>query len=78
MGFSRSISSHSDPEILAAIELAFDDAWTVLATRDLLARFTNHSELQAEVNQRLAILASDGVTDTDELTRQVLASFPPA
>ena len=75
MGSSRSISSHCDPETLAAIELAFDDAWPVLATRDLLARFTNYSELRGEVNQRLVILASDGVTDPDELRRQVLASF---
>jgi hypothetical protein len=75
MGSSESISRYSDPEILAAIELAFDEAWPVLAKRDLHARFTNHSELRAEVNQRLAILASDGVTETDELTRQVLASF---
>jgi hypothetical protein len=78
MASFRSISSHCDPNTLAAIELAFDEAWRFLARRDLLAHFTNHSELRAEVNQRLEILASDGVTDTDELTRQVLASFPPA
>ncbi len=74
MGSSNLIFNHSDPEIVAAIELAFDDAWTVLAKRDLHA----HYELRAEVNRRLAILVFDGVTDTDELSRQVLASFPPA
>jgi hypothetical protein len=35
-------------------------------------------ELQAELSQRLAVLASDGVIDSDELRRQVLASFPLA
>ena len=78
MGSSRSISSHCDPKTLTAIDLAFDGAWNVLETRDLLARFTNDSELKAEINQRLVILASDGVTNPDELRRQALASFPLA
>ena len=78
MGSSRSISSHCDPKTLVAIDLAFDGAWDVLETRDLLARFANDRELQAELSQRLAVLASDGVSDPDELRRQVLASFPLA
>ena len=78
MGSSRSISSHCDPKTLAAIDLAFEGAWNVLETRDLLARFTSDTELKAEINQRLVILASDGVTNSDELRRQVLASFPLA
>ena len=78
MGSSRSISSHCDPKTLAAIDFAFDGAWNLLETRDLLARFANDSELKAEINQRLVILASDGVTNPDELRRQVLASFPLA
>jgi len=78
MGSSRSISSHCDPKTLAAIDFAFDGAWNVLQTRDLLARFTNDSELQAELSQRLVVLASDGVTDAEELRRQALASFPLA
>jgi hypothetical protein len=41
MGSSRSISSHCDPKTLVAIDLAFDGAWDVLETRDLLARFEN-------------------------------------
>jgi len=61
-----------------AIDLAFDGAWDALETRDLLARFANERELQAELSQRLALLASDGVIDPDELLRQVLASFPLA
>jgi hypothetical protein len=75
---SRSISSHCDPKTLVAIDLAFDGAWDVLETRDLLARFANDWELQAELSQRLTVLASDGVIDSDELRRQVLASFPLA
>ena len=67
MGSSRSISSHCDPKTLTAIDLAFDGAWNVLETRDLLARFTNDSELKAELSQRLVVLASDGVTDAEEL-----------
>ena len=78
MGSSRSISSHCDRRTVAAIDLAFDGAWNVLETRDLLARFANDCELQAELDQRLVVLASDGMTDPDELRRQVLASFPPA
>ncbi len=78
MGSYRSISCHCDPKTLAAIDLAFDGAWNVLETRDLLARFTNDSELKAEINERLVILASDGVTNPDELRREVLASFPLA
>ena len=76
MGSSRSISSHCDPKTLVAIDLAFDGAWNVLETRDLLARFANYFELKAEINERLVILASDGVTNPDELRRQVLASLP--
>jgi hypothetical protein len=60
MSPSRSISSHCDPKTLAAIDLAFEGAWNVLETRDLLARFAN------------------GMSDPDELPRQVLASFPLA
>jgi hypothetical protein len=78
MGSYRSISCHCDPKTLAAIDLAFDGTWNVLETRDLLAHFTNDSELKAEINERLVILASDGVTNPDELRRQVLASFPLA
>ena len=78
MGSSRSISSHCDPKTLIAIDLAFDGAWNVLETRDLLARFTNDSELKAELSQRLVVLASDGMTDAEELRRQALASFPLA
>jgi hypothetical protein len=78
MGSYRSISCHCDPKTLAAIDLAFDGAWNVLETRDLLARFTNDSELKAEINERLVILASGGVTNPDELRREVVASFPLA
>jgi hypothetical protein len=78
MGSSRSISSHCDPRTVAAIDLAFDGAWSALETRDLFARFANDGELQAEISQRLVVLASDGMTDPDELRRQVLASFPLA
>jgi hypothetical protein len=78
MGTFGSISSHCDPRTLAAIDLAFDGVWSVLETRDLLARFTNDCELKAELSQRLVVLASDGVTDSDELRYQVLASFPLA
>jgi hypothetical protein len=74
----RSISSHCDPKTLAAIDLAFDGAWSVLETRELLTRFANDCELRAELSQRLVVLASDGVTDPDELRRQALASFPLA
>ena len=78
MGSFRSISSHCDPRTLASIDLAFDSACGVLAVDDLLARFTNDCELRAELSQRLTVLASDGVTDPDELQRLVLASFPLA
>jgi hypothetical protein len=47
-------------------------------TRDLLARFANDYDLQEELSQRLLVLASDGVTDPEELRRQALASFPLA
>jgi hypothetical protein len=65
-----------DPKTLAAIDHAFEDAWSVLATRNRLARFANEDELQEELSQRLAVLASDGVTDPEEPRRQALASFP--
>jgi hypothetical protein len=67
-----------DPKTLAAIDHAFEGAWSVLATRNLLARFANECELQEELSQRLVLLASDGVTDPEELRRQALASFPLA
>jgi hypothetical protein len=76
MSSSRSISSHCDPKTLGAIDLAFNGAWSALVTRDLLARFANDCELRAELSQRL--VASDGITDPDELGPQALASFPLA
>ena len=75
---SRSISSQCDPKTLAAIDVAFDGVWSVLERRDLLARFASDSELEAELSQRLTVLASDGVTNPEELRRQALASFPLA
>ena len=42
MGSSRSISSHCDSKTLAAINLAFEGAWNVLETCELLARFANN------------------------------------
>jgi hypothetical protein len=66
-----------DPKTLAAMDHAFEGAWSVLATRHLRARFANECELQEELSQRLVVLAS-GVTDPEELRRQALASFPLA
>jgi hypothetical protein len=60
----------------SAIVQAFAGAWNVLETRNLSARFREHRELKAELNQRLMVLASEGVTDPIELRRQALASFP--
>jgi hypothetical protein len=60
------------------LQTAFDEAWNVPRNACLLARFTNDSELKAELSQRLVVLASDDVTAAEELRRQVLASFPLA
>jgi hypothetical protein len=75
---SRSISSHCDPKTLATIDVAFDDAWGVVAKRNLLARFANDYELQEELSQRLVVLASDGMQILTSFERQALASFPLA
>jgi hypothetical protein len=58
------------------IDEAFAGVWGVLATRNLPPRFRERCELKTELNQRLMVLASEGITDPVELRRQVLASFP--
>jgi hypothetical protein len=71
-------SQYSNTKTLAAIDFAFDGVWSVLDRRDLLARFPSDAELEAELNQWLTVLASNDVTDPEELRRQALASFPLA
>jgi len=42
------------------------------------SRFPSDAELEAELNQWLTVLASNDVTDPEELRGQALASFPLA
>jgi len=59
--------------VLAAIERAFDATWPVIEAGANKARM---AELSRALSQKLIELASEGVTDPQELRRLAVEAFP--
>jgi hypothetical protein len=70
------IPTWSDPFVLAAIERAFDSAWSVIRAHEAGANKARMTELSMALSHRLIELAADGVTDPQELRRLALETFP--
>ena len=66
----------SDPVVLAAIERAFDATWPVIRAHEAGANKARMAELSRALSQKLIELASEGVTDPQELRRLALEAFP--
>ena len=62
MGSRNPPPNSYDPALLAAVEQAFDAAWTVLQARDPFRDFDKDNELKTELSHELSALAADGVT----------------
>jgi hypothetical protein len=62
----------SDPLVLASIERAFDATWPVIRAHEAGA----NKARMAELSHKLIELASEGVTDPQELRRLALEAFP--
>jgi len=66
MGSRNPPPNSYDPALLAAVEQAFDAAWTVLQARDPFRDFDKDNELKTELSHEFSALAADGVTDAIE------------
>jgi hypothetical protein len=76
MGFSYTPPNWSDPVVLAAIEQAFDTAWPVIRAHEAGNDKARIAELSMMLSHKLIELASEGVTDPQELGRLALEAFP--
>ena len=75
MGSLDSPASWSDPLVLASIERAFDAAWPVIRAHEAGANNARMAELSMALSHKLIELASEGVTDPQELRRLALEAF---
>jgi hypothetical protein len=71
-----SLPSWSDPVVLAAIERAFDATWPVIRAHEAHSDKARMAELSLALSHRLVELATEGVTDPQELRRLALETFP--
>jgi len=76
MGSLDSPPSWPDPLVLASIERAFDAAWPVIRAHEASANKARMAELSMALSHKLIELASEGVTDPQELQRLALEAFP--
>jgi hypothetical protein len=67
--------SWADPIVLASIERAFDSTWPVIRAHEAGANKARMSELSMALSHKLIELASEGVTDPQELRRLALEAF---
>ena len=67
--------SWSDPDVLAAIERAFDSTWPVVRAHEAGANKARMAELSMALSHKLIELVSEGITDPQELRRLALESF---
>jgi hypothetical protein len=66
----------SDPKLLAALTRAFDATWPVIRAHEFDEDKSRIAELSMELSRKLVELAANGVTDTQELRRLALETFP--
>ena len=69
------LSDDYSPELLAALEQAYDNVWTTLYAHMRAATSDQSVELQIRLNRTLVALAADGVTDPAELRRKALVTM---
>jgi hypothetical protein len=67
--------SWSDPVVLAAIERAFDATWPVIRAHEAGANKARMNELSMALSHKLIELASEGITDPQELRRLALEAL---
>jgi hypothetical protein len=67
-----------NPEMIAAVEQAFEAVWAVLCSNDPSRDRTADPARMAAVSQTIATLAVEGITDPAELRRLTLERLPLA
>ena len=75
MGSLDTPTSWSDPLVLVSIERAFDATWPVIRAHEAGANKARMAELSMALIHKLIELASEGVTDPQELRRLALEAF---
>jgi hypothetical protein len=78
MGFRNPPSTFSDPELISAIQQAFDAAWPVILAHQTVPDKARLAELSMELSHKLTELAANGLRDPGELSDLALDSFPTA
>lgn len=78
MGSRNPPSNWSDPELLSAIQQAFDASWSVIRAHQTNADKARMAELSMELSHKIIELAADGVKDPRELSELALDSFRTA
>ena len=76
MGSQNPAPNWSDPEVLAALERAFEATWPVIRAHEAGEDKARIAELSMALSRRLIELAADGVTDAQQLGRLALETFP--
>ena len=76
MGSLNTPPSWAHPIVLASIERAFDATWPVIRTHEAGANKARMNELSMALSHKLIELASEGITDPQELRRLALEAFP--
>jgi hypothetical protein len=66
------------PEVVAAVEQAFEAVWATLCSDDPSRDRTDDPERMAAVSQTIAALAVEGIIDPAELRRLTLERLPLA
>lgn len=76
MPLNPEIRDSYSPELLAAIDKAYEAVWTTVCTQ-VLPDVVRSTELKITLSRTLVALASEGVTDPQELGRLALESMAP-
>jgi hypothetical protein len=75
MGSLETPPSWADPIVLASIERAFDATWPVIRAHEAGANKARMNELSMALSHKLIELASEGITDPQELRRLALEAL---
>ena len=75
MGSLEIPPSWADPIVLASIERAFDATWPVIRAHEAGANKARMNELSMALSHKLIELASEGITDPQELRRLALEAL---
>ena len=68
-------ASWANPIVLASIERAFDATWPVIRAHGAGANKARMNELSMALSHKLIELASEGITDPQELRRLALEAL---